>query len=222
MVRVLTTPSVLPLHADYCDYCDVFLTHDSSSVRKAHNSGRNHLTNVRDYYACKYWALVADSMLSVANLRCGVSVLTALGSDKAQDMIDQIARKYEGGPGGVARVLPMAPGMMGNMNGPPQSYGAPPPPMRGPGGYQNQGPPQGYQGGYQGGPPPPQFSGPPPGFQPPPGMQPPPNFFPPTSGASASAAPTTFDAPPLPTPNGGGAPLVNGLNPERARMLGLL
>lgn len=34
----------------YCDYCDVFLTHDSVSVRKAHNSGRNHLQNVRDYY----------------------------------------------------------------------------------------------------------------------------------------------------------------------------
>ncbi|PWZ03866.1 zf-U1-domain-containing protein [Testicularia cyperi] len=34
----------------YCDYCDVFLTHDSVSVRKAHNSGRNHLQNVREYY----------------------------------------------------------------------------------------------------------------------------------------------------------------------------
>ncbi|KAJ6598893.1 U1 small nuclear ribonucleoprotein [Mycena vulgaris] len=39
----------MPKH--YCDYCDVFLTHDSTSVRKAHNSGRNHLSNVRDYYA---------------------------------------------------------------------------------------------------------------------------------------------------------------------------
>ncbi|CAI4215158.1 unnamed protein product [Parascedosporium putredinis] len=33
-----------------CDYCDVYLTHDSMSVRKAHNSGRNHLRNVVDYY----------------------------------------------------------------------------------------------------------------------------------------------------------------------------
>ncbi|SCV72349.1 BQ2448_3886 [Microbotryum intermedium] len=233
------------------------------AVRKAHNSGRNHLTNVRDYYACKYRP-------------------TPLGSDKAQDMIDQIARKYEGGAGGVARVLPMGPGMTGNMNGPPQmrnfgapppgfqpggpplrfgngpppGYGAPPPPMRAPGGYPNQGPPQGFQGGYQVGPTPPQHSGPRsagvnPGFQPPPAMQPSPNFFPPTSGAAASAAPTTFGAPPLPTPGGGtsgsgGAPLVkcvqdhtfpieawptdplfaslvhSGLNPERARMLGLL
>ncbi|UZJ51592.1 hypothetical protein CBS101457_000912 [Exobasidium rhododendri] len=34
----------------YCDYCDVYLTHDSTSVRKDHNTGRNHLQNVRDYY----------------------------------------------------------------------------------------------------------------------------------------------------------------------------
>ena len=32
----------------------VFLTHDSSSVRRAHNSGRNHLSNVRDYYASAF------------------------------------------------------------------------------------------------------------------------------------------------------------------------
>lgn len=32
------------------DYCDVYLTHDSMSVRKAHNSGRNHLRNVVEYY----------------------------------------------------------------------------------------------------------------------------------------------------------------------------
>eukprot|EP00961_Rhodomonas_salina_P088913 1196393-Rhodomonas_salina.1 len=30
----------------YCDYCDVFLTHDSHSVRKQHNSGRKHRDNV--------------------------------------------------------------------------------------------------------------------------------------------------------------------------------
>lgn len=42
MSTVLTT--------DKGDYCDVYLTHDSMSVRKAHNSGRNHLRNVVDYY----------------------------------------------------------------------------------------------------------------------------------------------------------------------------
>ena len=27
------------------------------AVRKAHNSGRNHLANVRDYYACESYSL---------------------------------------------------------------------------------------------------------------------------------------------------------------------
>ncbi|TIA72268.1 hypothetical protein E3P77_01820 [Wallemia ichthyophaga] len=56
----------------YCDYCDVFLTHNSAAVRKAHNSGRNHLINVKDYYA-------------------------SLGHDKAQFIIDEICRIHESG-----------------------------------------------------------------------------------------------------------------------------
>jgi hypothetical protein len=34
----------------YCDYCDVFLTHDSASVRKQHNDGNRHRQNVSEYY----------------------------------------------------------------------------------------------------------------------------------------------------------------------------
>ncbi|CDW54708.1 zf-U1 domain containing protein [Trichuris trichiura] len=34
----------------FCDYCDTFLTHDTPSVRKTHNSGRKHRENVRMYY----------------------------------------------------------------------------------------------------------------------------------------------------------------------------
>ncbi|KAF8204705.1 U1 small nuclear ribonucleoprotein C [Pholiota molesta] len=85
----------MPKH--YCDYCDVFLTHDSTSVRKAHNSGRNHLSNVRDYYA-------------------------SLGHDKAQNIIDQITSAYESGgppPGGFG----FGPQHLG---GPPPGFGAPP------------------------------------------------------------------------------------------------
>ncbi|TFK22347.1 zf-U1-domain-containing protein [Coprinopsis marcescibilis] len=95
----------MPKH--YCDYCDVFLTHDSASVRKAHNSGRNHLANVRDYYA-------------------------SLGHDKAQSIIDQITSAFENGqgppPGGfgfgpqhLSAPPPAFPGPMG-FNGPPGSF----------------------------------------------------------------------------------------------------
>jgi U1 zinc finger len=34
----------------YCDYCDVFLTHDSVAVRKQHNDGNRHRQNVCEYY----------------------------------------------------------------------------------------------------------------------------------------------------------------------------
>ncbi|GFP93405.1 u1 small nuclear ribonucleoprotein c [Phtheirospermum japonicum] len=34
----------------YCDYCDTYLTHDSPSVRKQHNSGYKHKANIREYY----------------------------------------------------------------------------------------------------------------------------------------------------------------------------
>ncbi|GJN87966.1 hypothetical protein Rhopal_000921-T1 [Rhodotorula paludigena] len=231
----------------YCDYCDVFLTHDSASVRRAHNSGRNHLSNVRDYYA-------------------------NLGSDRAQALIDEICRKYEHGGGGQARILQMGPGglpsSMGNLAfvapgggapppmrfaGPPMGglpgspapgmgMGGPPPPMGfppGPGGGTPGGGPPPMRFGA-GGPPPPQpnFGGPPggagfggappPGFRPPPGGMPPPGFFPPGApGATASAPPAPAPGPDAPPAaggggGGGGGKLINGLNPERARMLGMI
>ncbi|WVN87736.1 uncharacterized protein L203_102931 [Cryptococcus depauperatus CBS 7841] len=56
----------------YCDYCDIYLTHDSMNARKAHNSGRNHVANVRDYFA-------------------------GLGGNQAQTLIDQIIQQHESG-----------------------------------------------------------------------------------------------------------------------------
>jgi len=43
-------PTAATMPKFFCDYCDVYLTHDSMSVRKAHNNGRNHLRNVQAYY----------------------------------------------------------------------------------------------------------------------------------------------------------------------------
>ena len=34
----------------YCDYCDMFLTHDSPSVRKTHLEGKFHRENYQNYY----------------------------------------------------------------------------------------------------------------------------------------------------------------------------
>merc|ERR1712000_674844 len=144
----------------FCDYCDVYLTHDSMSVRKAHNSGRNHLRNVVDYYQ-------------------------QIGHEKAQSVIDSITSSYaaEGQsssnpmlgqnpgvhapppfpfPGGVPPPpfgMPALPGMppMPGMPGIPPPGGLPPnfqfPPPGGlPPNFQFPPPPQGMNG-PSGGPP---------------------------------------------------------------------
>ncbi|PCH41509.1 zf-U1-domain-containing protein [Wolfiporia cocos MD-104 SS10] len=231
----------MPKH--YCDYCDVFLTHDSASVRKAHNSGRNHLANVRDYYA-------------------------SLGHDKAQSIIDQITAAYEtsGGPPpggfgfGPQHLAPPIPG--GGFGGPPMGYGGgfggppvrppfpppgmPPPGMMGPPGAPPF-PPNGQMPPGMG---PSGMNGPgsfPPGVPPfPPGGGPPganrlpfpPNGnFPPgppgqnSPGGNFNAPPngppsgfSSSQGPPGPPPQNGeqsnGAPLVGGMHPDRMRMMG--
>ncbi|KAH9938313.1 DHBP synthase RibB-like alpha/beta domain-containing protein [Fomitopsis serialis] len=136
----------MPKH--YCDYCDVFLTHDSASVRKAHNSGRNHLANVRDYYA-------------------------SLGHDKAQSIIDQITSAYESSGGPPPGGFGFGPQHLA----PPAGYGGPPmgfggPGFGGPPGARPPFPPPGMMGPPGAPPFPPNGSMPPPGMGPP-GMLPP-------------------------------------------------
>ncbi|KAK5987091.1 U1 small nuclear ribonucleoprotein C [Cladobotryum mycophilum] len=92
----------------FCDYCDVYLTHDSMSVRKAHNSGRNHLRNVVDYYQ-------------------------QIGHEKAQSVIDSITSSYAAE--GQAHANPMLPqNQPGHAHGFPPPFGFPggvPPPFPG-------------------------------------------------------------------------------------------
>ncbi|RDL39043.1 uncharacterized protein BP5553_03383 [Venustampulla echinocandica] len=176
----------------FCDYCDVYLTHDSMSVRKAHNSGRNHLRNVVDYYQ-------------------------QIGHEKAQSVIDSITSSYAAeGQSSSNPMLGQNPGVH-----PPPPFpfpgGVPPPPFgmpMPPGGLpQGMIPPPGGRGmppmppfpGQPGAPPLPlpgmPFPPPgglPPNFQFPPlpgGFQPPPGF-PPLPGAPPGASPAPrFDSP---------------------------
>ncbi|KAH9077261.1 U1 small nuclear ribonucleoprotein C [Lactarius deliciosus] len=202
----------MPKH--YCDYCDVYLTHDSASVRKAHNSGRNHLANVRDYYA-------------------------SLGHDKAQSIIDQITSAYESGggppPGGFGfgpqHLTPSGPGFV-----PPPGFGAPPGFPRPPFPPGAGGLPPGVMGPPGGPPFPPPGMGPPPGFQGmppfPPGAPPfPPNgapggppFPPPNFGGLGGLPPPQLAGPPPPSAAGGPSansvpPGPGGMHPDRLRMM---
>ncbi|CRK26777.1 hypothetical protein BN1708_000587 [Verticillium longisporum] len=168
----------------FCDYCDVYLTHDSMSVRKAHNSGRNHLRNVVDYYQ-------------------------QIGHEKAQSVIDSITSSYAAE--GQAHANPMLPQNQPGQGFPPPPFpfpGAPGPPGRGmpPLPF----PPPGANGAPM--PPPGGLPFPPPGGLPfpPPGAAGagglPPNF-PPFPGMPG-APPGGFPGGPPPPPGGGfpGAP----------------
>lgn len=114
----MLTPTRARVETVFCDYCDVYLTHDSMSVRKAHNSGRNHLRNVIDYYQ-------------------------QIGHEKAQSVIDSITSSYAAE--GQAHNNPMLPqnqpggGLAGLASFPPPA-GMPPFPF--PGGM----PPPGFPG----------------------------------------------------------------------------
>ncbi|KAF7918287.1 uncharacterized protein EAE98_009899 [Botrytis deweyae] len=180
----------------FCDYCDVYLTHDSMSVRKAHNSGRNHLRNVVDYYQ-------------------------QIGHEKAQSVIDSITSSYaaEGQSSSnpmlhnPAASAPFPPFPPANFPG-----GVPPPfpPSSGPGGMPF--PPPGARGfpmpplpGQPGAPPMPPFPGMPgmPGmpagmpFPPPGGL--PPNFqfpVPPPGGFPGMPPPGGQGFPGMPPPGG--------------------
>ncbi|WVO24764.1 U1 small nuclear ribonucleoprotein C [Cryptococcus decagattii] len=89
----------------YCDYCDIYLTHDSMNARKAHNSGRNHVANVRDYFA-------------------------GLGGNQAQSLIDQIIQQHESGGRNQMMMAPsmrLGAGFMNPLATQP-GYPGPPPP----------------------------------------------------------------------------------------------
>ncbi|ORY65422.1 U1 zinc finger-domain-containing protein [Pseudomassariella vexata] len=160
----------------FCDYCDVYLTHDSMSVRKAHNSGRNHLRNVQAYYE-------------------------QIGHEKAQSVIDSITSSYAAE--GQAHANPMLPqnqpGLHGGHGLPPPGFpaGLPPPPFAGfPGGMPPPFP------GMPGAPPPPGAAGFPQVIPPPPGGRGMPPFPPPGPG-HANLPPMPF---PFPPPGAAGAP----------------
>ncbi|GLA49980.1 hypothetical protein AnigIFM63604_005986 [Aspergillus niger] len=159
------------------DYCDVYLTHDSMSVRKAHNAGRNHLRNVLEYYQ-------------------------QIGQEKAQSVIDSITSSYAAEGQAVpnpAMAPPGAypppfgfPGRPGQL--PPPPFGMPP--LGAPGAPGMPPPP-----GARGLPFPPPFPGPA-GAAPPAGLPPLPNMPP---GAQGFPPPPGGFPPNFPTPPPGAA-----------------
>lgn len=98
-IRAPTRERAVKMPKFFCDYCDVYLTHDSMSVRKAHNSGRNHLRNVVDYYQ-------------------------QIGHEKAQAVIDGITSSYAA----EGQSMPLQPQLSAGQGGGPPGFSGPPPP----------------------------------------------------------------------------------------------
>ncbi|MCJ1279312.1 hypothetical protein MMC21_007136 [Puttea exsequens] len=144
------------------------------SVRKAHNSGRNHERNVLDYYQPP---LPLNSLPPHPNKANTPLPPTEIGHEKAQSVIDSITSSYaDAGQSGANPMLnpsgapPSLPGMPPNAFPPgPFPGNIPPPPFGLPGGF----PPPNVNG-MPPFPPPPNFQG----GQPPSGMPP----FPPPGG----------------------------------------
>eukprot|EP01105_Mastigella_eilhardi_P007259 TRINITY_DN18760_c0_g1_i1.p1 TRINITY_DN18760_c0_g1~~TRINITY_DN18760_c0_g1_i1.p1 ORF type:complete len:176 (-),score=31.38 TRINITY_DN18760_c0_g1_i1:27-533(-) len=86
----------------YCDYCDIFLTHDSPSVRKSHNEGWKHKAAVRQWYS-------------------------QFEENQTQSLIDFKVREYENRAGVMPAMPFMPPPFMPGFRGVPPGFPMPPP-----------------------------------------------------------------------------------------------
>ncbi|KAI8928637.1 U1 zinc finger-domain-containing protein [Entophlyctis helioformis] len=140
----------------YCDYCDIFLTHDSAAVRRAHNTGWKHKMHVENYYNQE----VPPSHI--------------------QQVVDNITRAYiEAGYPGFPELVPV--GANGRPQEPQQQVPFRPPGPHGFNPYQR--PPMPGMPGMPPGMPPPPYAQARPPYPPgmpgmPPGMPPPPYGYP--------------------------------------------
>ena len=125
----------------YCEYCDIFLTHDSRSVRRSHNEGWKHKLAVEYYYSQFF---PDPNVKATANFP-----VQPLGyKEQAQAHFDrERGRTTRGGFGARGGGFPPPyggrPPYPQPFNPPPQNYMQPPP--------QYPPPPQQQYGSYGGG-----------------------------------------------------------------------
>ncbi|KAI8908461.1 U1 small nuclear ribonucleoprotein C [Gorgonomyces haynaldii] len=144
----------------YCDYCDIYLTHDSIRVRRDHNAGWKHKLYVLNYYTdldAEKVQVVVDRITQAywsAGLP-GFPELVASGSKGARSVLQSGSK-----PGLQPPMMP-PPGFRPGMPPPPGMFppGMPPPPGMFPPGMP---PPPGFRPGML----PPGMPPPPPGFRP--------------------------------------------------------
>ena len=100
------------------------------SVRRAHNSGRNHLRNVVDYYQREFSPTSqppsppAATLPSTSLLTLLLPPNTGIGHEKAQSVIDSITNSYAAE--GQADANPMLPQNQAHNHFNPPPFGFPP------------------------------------------------------------------------------------------------
>lgn len=111
----------------YCEYCDIFLTHDSRSVRRSHNEGWKHKLAVEYYYSQFF---PDPNVKATANFP-----VQPLGyKEQAQAHFDRERGRTTRGGGFGGRGGGFAPSYGGRppypqpFHPPPQNYMQPPPP----------------------------------------------------------------------------------------------
>lgn len=96
------------------------------SVRKAHNSGRNHERNVLDYYQRTYALSHALDLWNIQSSKIKIPY-TEIGHEKAQSVIDSITSSYaaEGQAGANPMLVPQGGPPMGGQGFPPPPFAFP-------------------------------------------------------------------------------------------------
>ncbi|KAL6526526.1 hypothetical protein OROGR_015616 [Orobanche gracilis] len=106
----------------YCDYCDTYLTHDSPSVRKQHNSGYKHKANIRSYYQ-KFEEQQTQYLVDQ-------KIKEHLGQTVVYQQIGAAYNQHLAAfPGGLPRLPVMPPSMLPYPGGPQFAPGMRPPVM---------------------------------------------------------------------------------------------
>lgn len=116
----------------YCDYCDTYLTHDSPSVRKTHNSGKKHKDNVISYY--QQW-MDQQIQMQIDNTVKAFSTFKKVPGSVMMPMMPNIPVPVPGMGNQPVPFPPMMgppPGLGGVANVPPFPAGMPFPPMTAP------------------------------------------------------------------------------------------
>ena len=166
----------------YCEVCDVFLTHDSQTVRKSHNAGRKHKDCSR-----AYWEEVARELALERMQKMGIPAPGGMPGQGMGGMRPPMPVSMMSGMGGGMGLPPPMPMPMRSGRG---GYGGPRPPMPMQGGAGGAGGPPGGPG-WGGGP-----AGPPGGMGGPPGSMPPGNMSGPPGGMGGPPGGSYMSAPP--------------------------